>query len=204
MAAVLPVRHSSGSFDPTAAGGTTSRRVRTRAELIHLAVTVAVAAAAVSVIVWQQLEHTPWGLPGHRGVFWLSALIAGRWIIDRPGTAIRIAVASSSLILVIAPVTGTQVVPYLVAALLVDWAAATQAIRRHPWLLLPLAPLILLVGVLSPFVRNLAISPLGTVLNAMWFYTQGHLLWGAAAGVAGLAVGISGRKLTRRIDPSGR
>jgi hypothetical protein len=90
------------------------------------------------------------------------------------------------------------------AALLVDRAAATQAIRRFPWLLLPLAPLIYLVGVLSPFVHNLGISPLGTVLSGMWFYIQGHLLWGAAAGVAGLGVGISGRKLMRRLDPSGR
>jgi hypothetical protein len=204
MTAVLPVRQSSGSFDPTAAGRTTSRRVRTRAELIHLAVTGAVAAAAVAVIVWQQLGHTPWGLPGHRGVFWLSALIASRWIIDRPGAAIRIAATSSCLILVIAPATGGQVVPYLVAGLLVDWAAATQAIRRHPWLLLPLAPLIHLAGVLSPFVHNLGISPLGTVLHGMWFYIQGYLLWGAAAGVGGLAVGISGRKLMRRIDLSGR
>jgi hypothetical protein len=160
-------------------------------------------AGATGVIVWQQLGHTPWGLPGHRGVFWLSALIASRWIIDRPGAAIRIAATSSCLILVIAPATGGQVVPYLVAALLIDRAAATQAIRRHPWLLLPLAPLINLAGVLSPFVHNLGISPLGTVLPGMWFYIQGHLLWGAAAGVGGLAVGISGHKLMRRIDPSG-
>jgi hypothetical protein len=202
MAAVLPVRHSMESAGPTAAGRAASLRVPARAELARLAVTGAVTAAAVTVIVWQQLEHTPWGLPGHRGVFWLSALIASRLIIDRPGTAIRIAAASSGLILVIAPATGGQVGPYLLAALLVDWAAATQAIRRHPWLLLPLAPLIHLVGVLSPFVHNLGISPLGTVLPGMWFYIQGYLLWGAAAGVSGLAVGVSGRKLMRRIDRS--
>ena len=169
--------------------------------MTRLALTGAVAAAAVTVIVWQQLGHTPWGLPGHRGVFWLSALIASRWIIDRPGAAVGIAATSSSLILVFDPAAGAQVVPYLVAALLVDRAAATQAIRRHPWLLLPLAPLIQLVGVLSPFLHNLGISPLGTVLSGMWFYTQGHLLWGTAAGISGLAVGISGRKLMRRIAP---
>jgi hypothetical protein len=172
--------------------------------LIHLAVTGAVAGAAIGVIVWQQLVHTPWGLPGHRGVFWFSALIASRWVIDRPGTAIRIAAASSCLILVIDPAVGGQVVPYLLAALLVDRAAATQAIRRYPWLLLPLAPPIYLVGAFSPFVHNLGISPLGTVLSGMWFYIQGHLLWGAAAGAGGLGVGISGRKLMRRIDPAER
>lgn len=204
MTAVLPLGHSSGSPGPAAPARTTARRVRTRAELIHLSAAGAVAAAAVAVIVWQQMGHTPWGLPGHRGVFWLSALIASRWIIDRPGTAIRISALSSSLILVMSPATGGQVVPYLVAALLVDLAAATRVIRRHPWLLLPLAPLIHLVGVLSPLVHNLAISPLAAVLPGMWFYVQGHLLWGAAAGVVGLGVGIPGRKLMRRIDPSGR
>jgi hypothetical protein len=143
-------------------------------------------------------------LPGHRAVFWLSALIASRLVIDRPGAAIRIAAASSSLILVIAPATGTQVVPYLVAALLVDCAAAVPAVRRHPWLLLPLAPLIALAGALSPFVRSLAVSPLHTALPGMWFYAQGYLLWGAAAGAVGLAAGVSGRKLARRAAPSGR
>lgn len=204
MTAVLPQRHSTGSFDPTAPEQVAPRRVRTRADLIRLSVTGAVAAAAVAVIVWQQMAHTPWGLPGHRGVFWLSALIASRWIIDRPGTAIRIAATSSSLILILNPATGVQVVPYLVAALLVDLAAAAPVIRRHPWLLLPLAPLIHVVGVLSPLVHNLALSSLGTVLTGMWFYIQGHLLWGAAAGVAGLGLGIPGRKLMRRIDPAGR
>ena len=181
-----------------------SGRVRTRAELVHVAVAGAVAGAAVAVIVWQQLVHTPWGLPGHRGVFWFSALIASRWVIDRPGTAIRVSATSSCLILVVDPAVGGQVVPYLIVALLVDRAAATQVIRRFPWLLLPLAPLIYLAGVLSPFVHLLGISPLGTVLSGMWFYIQGHLLWGAAAGAAGLGVGIPGRRLMRRIDSSGR
>jgi hypothetical protein len=164
----------------------------------------AVAAAAVAAITWQQLGHTPWGLPGHRVVFWLSALIASRLVIDRPGAAIRIAATSSCLILVIAPATGAQVVPYLLAALLIDRVAATQAVRRHPWLMLPLAPLIGLVGVLSPFVHGLVLSSLGTVLPGMWFYTQGYLLWGAAAGAVGLAAGISGRKLMDRAGLSRR
>jgi len=204
MTAVLPVRHLPGVAGPIAAGRAISSRVGPRAAVIHVAAAGAVATAAVAVIVWQQLVHTPWGLPGHRGVFWFSTLIASRWIIDRPGTAIRIAATSSCLILVIDPAAGGQVVPYLVVALLVDRVAAAQAVRRFPWLLLPLAPLIYLAGVLSPFVHHLAVSPLGTVLPGMWFYIQGHLLWGAAAGVVGLGAGIPGRRLMRRIDPSAR
>lgn len=55
---------------------------------------------AVAGIVVQQLVHTPWGLPGHRGLFWLSTLIAARWTINRPGTALGIGTASSAGILV--------------------------------------------------------------------------------------------------------
>src|SRR5262252_6173512 len=193
MTAVLPEGLSSATVVPTGAGRALARRVGTRAELTRLAVTGAVASAAVAVITWQQLDHTPWGMPGHRAVFWLSTLIAARLIIDRPGSAVRVAAGSSGLILVIAPATGGQVVPYLVAALLIDRAAATRAIGRQPWLLLPLAPLMGVAGVVSPLVRNLAISPLGTALPGMWFYIQGYLLWGVAAGAVGLAAGLSGR-----------
>ena len=51
---------------------------------------------AVGGIIVQQLIHTPWGLPGHRGLFWLAPLIAARWAIDRPSTALGIAAASST------------------------------------------------------------------------------------------------------------
>jgi hypothetical protein len=111
-----------------------------------------------------------------------------------------VAAASSGLILLVNPADGAQVVPYLLAALLVDVAAGTRAIRRYPWLLLPLAPLIHLVAVLSPLVHNLGFGPLGTVLAGMWPYIQGHLLWGAAAGAVGLGLGASGRRLMRHLD----
>ncbi|MGH3669844.1 MAG: hypothetical protein ACRDSH_04310, partial [Pseudonocardiaceae bacterium] len=40
------------------------------------AIITVIVALAVAGIIWQQIVHTPWGLPGHRGVFWLSTLIA--------------------------------------------------------------------------------------------------------------------------------
>jgi hypothetical protein len=95
---------------------------------------------AVAGIIWQQLVHTPWGLPGHRGLFWLSTLIAARWAIDRPGTALGIAAASSAGILLFDPTMGVHVAPYLIAGFLVDLAAKATLVRRHPWTMIALAP----------------------------------------------------------------
>src|SRR5919206_3088216 len=73
--------------------------------ITHPTASAAVVAAIVSVsvagIMLQQLIHTPWGLPGHRVLFWLTPLIATRWVINRPGTALGIATASSAGILLV-------------------------------------------------------------------------------------------------------
>ncbi|MGC1732523.1 MAG: hypothetical protein WA731_07635, partial [Pseudonocardiaceae bacterium] len=138
---------------------------------------------------------------GHRGIFWLSALIAVRWAIDRPGTALGIAAASSAGIILIDPTMGVHVTSLLIAGFLVDLAAKTPFIRRHPWTMLPLAPLILLVNLINPFVHNLALASLPTVLSGMWFYVQGHLEWGVAAGIVGMGAGLLGHSMLRRLDP---
>lgn len=158
------------------------------------AVVAVLISIAVGGIIVQQIVHTPWGLPGHRGLLWLAPLIAARWAIDRPSTALGIAAASSTGILLIDPSMGVHVASLLLAGFLVDLAASVSVIRRHPWIMLPLAPVILLVNLMNPFVHNLAVSPLFVVLSGMWFYVQGHLLWGAAAGIAGMGAGVLGRR----------
>jgi hypothetical protein len=165
------------------------------------AIIAVIVSLAVAGIIWQQIVHTPWGLPGHRGIFWLSALIAVRWAIDRPGTALGIAAASSAGIILIDPTMGVHVTSLLIAGFLVDLAAKTPFIRRHPWTMLPLAPLILLVNLINPFVHNLALASLPTVLSGMWFYVQGHLEWGVAAGIVGMGAGLLGHSMLRRLDP---
>jgi len=154
---------------------------------------------AVAGIIVQQLVHTPWGLPGHRGLFWLSTLIAARWIIDRPGTALGIATASSAGILLVDPTMGVHVAPYLVAGFLVDIAASAKFVRRHPWTMIALAPLILLVNLIDPFVHNLALSSLTATISGMGFYLQGHLLWGIAAGIVGTGAGVFGQSRLHRL-----
>lgn len=153
---------------------------------------------AVAAIVLQQLIHTPWGLPGHRGIFWLSTLIAVRWAVDRPGVATGVALASSGVIVLAAPVLGFHTLPYLVAAVLLDALAAAPVVRRHRWLVVAAAPVIHLAGVFSPLVRSLAVSPPVDALAGMGPFLQGHLAWGLAAGVVGTAVGVLGRPLLHR------
>jgi len=163
------------------------------------AVVGVIVALAVVGVVLQQLVHTPWGLPGHRGLFWLSTLIAARWAIDRPGTALGIATASSAGILVLDPTMGVHVAPYLIAGFLVDLAASVKFVRRHPWTMIPLAPIILLVNLVNPFLHNLALSPLTATISGMGFYIQGHLLWGIAAGIVGMGAGVFARSRLRRL-----
>jgi hypothetical protein len=166
------------------------------------AVVAAIISISVAGIMLQQLIHTPWVLPGHRVLFWLTPLIAARWVINRPGTALGIAIASSAGILLVDPTMGLYVAPYLVAGFLIDLAASTPFIRRHPWIMIPLAPLLVLANLINPFVHNLAVSPLPTVISGMWFYVQGHLLWGLAAGIVGISAGVFGQSKLRQLRAS--
>lgn len=188
-----------GSESPATA---TQPRDRAGSVWVYRLVVLAIATVAVALIVFQQLHRTPWGLPGHRGLFWLSTLIAVRWCIDRPGVALRVAAVSSCALLITDATLGTHVLSYLAAGLLVDRAADTMTVRRHPWVMLLLAPLILLVNLLSPFLRNLGLTDPFAVVGGMWFYIKGHLLWGTAAGFVGMGIGVPGRRLLRRIEPS--
>ena len=169
--------------------------------IVYEAITVVVLSLAAAGIIWQQIVHTPWGLPGHRGLFWLSMLIAVRWATDRPGVALGTAAAASTGILLLDPSMGVHVATYLIAGFLVDLTAKSPLIRRHRWTMIGLAPLILLVNLINPFVHNLALEPLSSVITGMWFYTQGHLLWGLAAGLTGMGTGVLGRALLRRLTP---
>jgi hypothetical protein len=180
------------------------RPIRTSHPIAGHALVAVIVSLAVAGIIWQQLVHTPWGMPGHRGLFWLSTLIAARWTIDRPGTALGVAAASSAGILLLDPTMGVHVATYLIAGFLVDLAATANLIRRHPWTMVLLAPLILLVNLINPFLHNLTRSALPTVISGMGFYVQGHLLWGTAAGLLGVGVGTLGKSLlrtSRRPDP---
>jgi hypothetical protein len=91
------------------------------------------------------------------------------------------------------------VAPYLIAGFLVDLAASVKFVRRHPWTMIPLAPIILLVNLVNPFLHNLALSSLTATISGMGFYIQGHLLWGIAAGIVGMGAGVFGRSRLRRL-----
>jgi hypothetical protein len=169
---------------------------------VSAAVIMMIVSGSIAGIMLQQLVHTPWGLPGHRVLFWLTPLIAARWAIDRSGTALGIATASSAGILLFDPAMGLYVAPYLVAGFLVDLAASAPVIRRHPWVMIPLAPVMVMANLINPFLHNLAMSSLPTVISGMWFYVQGHLLWGLAAGIVGISAGMFGQLKLRQLRSS--
>jgi hypothetical protein len=181
---------------------TTARLTRITHPTAAAAVTAMILSVSIAGIMLQQLVHTPWGLPGHRVLFWLTPLIAARWAIGRPGTALGIATASSAGILLFDPTMGLYLVPYLVAGFFVDLAASAPFIRHHPWIMIPLAPVMVLANLINPFVHNLAVSSLPTVISGMWFYVQGHLLWGTAAGIVGISAGMFGQSKLRRLRSS--
>lgn len=164
-------------------------------------VSAVVIVAAIAFITAQQIIHTPWGLPGHRGLFWLSTLIAVRWMVGRPGTALGVGAASSVTILMIDPTMGLHVVSYLVCGFLVDQLAKVRLLQAVPWLMIPIAPVIHCVNLINPFVRQLGLRPFLSVMENMWFYIQGHLMWGLAAGVVGIGVGVGGRWLLSKLPP---
>ncbi|GAB3300435.1 hypothetical protein GCM10027298_14390 [Epidermidibacterium keratini] len=166
---------------------------------------VVIVLTAIALIVAGQLIRTPWGLPGHRTLFWLAPMITARLAIDRANVGTGVAAASSAIILTANPMWGLQILPYLIAGVVLDRLVPSTAVRRAPWLLVLAAPLIASVNLIAPLARNLQTAPLETVVSSMWFYVQGHLLWGLAAGVLGTALGLAGQRgLARLSDRRGR
>ena len=140
---------------------------------------LAAAVLAAGAIAVSASVHIPLGLPGWRGLLWLPVLVATAVLArERPGTVSAVGAVAA----VLATAGGTlpaQALPYAAAAVLLDAAIAVPAVRRHPWLLVPLAApihLVALAGPLSHGADALARAP-------------SHLLFGLAAGVIGWAAG---------------
>lgn len=167
--------------------------VEPRAVRVPLAGAVAVFVTATVVIAVQQLYPTPLGLPGHRGLFWLGAMLAARLALGRTGVATGAAVTSSALILAVQPSYALHCVVLTVAGLLVDALFARPAVRTRPWLVVAAAPVIHLVAIAVPMVR-LAFFGRVDAAGFVGWVLLGHLFWGLAAGLAGLGLGLLGRR----------
>lgn len=126
----------------------------------------------------------PMGLPGHRGLIWLTLLVVVALVTRRRKTVIMVGAASTTATLMF----GVQPWAsgcYLAAALMLYAVTATPTLRRRPWLVVPAAAPIHLVALAVPIAAlPVWVSP-GLDVKLLW-----HLVFGLVAGLAGWGVAL--------------
>lgn len=159
---------------------------------------VFVAAAAVVLAADVRI---PLQMPGHRGLLWLTALVAAALTTRRPGPTTAAAVLAAAVV----AVTGMGnagplgAVPYVLAALALDALLVVGVFRRFPPLVALLAAPIHLVALLAPVLRSarVGVGPAAS-LPGLGPVAVSHLLFGLAAGLLGAAIAYVARRSTHR------
>nr|WP_232080162.1 hypothetical protein [Mycobacterium branderi] len=132
---------------------------------------VALPVLAVAAIVAYADVRTPLGLPGHRGLVWLSMLVAVALATRRPETVIAVGAAATTATLALHVAAGPWgAARYLAAAVLLYAVAA----RRRPCLVVLAAAPIHLVALAGSVV---------SIERAAF-----HLVFGLTAGLLGWAI----------------
>lgn len=149
-----------------------------------------VALGAVGVIVAQMAWRLPLGIPGHRGLIWLAALVVVALMTPRGTTTvtgITAAGVAGALGLIASGPLGF--VPYIGAALLLEAAVAWPVVKKHSWLVILLAAPIHLVGVIVPVTKGWAVgvSP-AALAHGLAGVAAFHLLFGLLGGALGWLV----------------
>lgn len=138
---------------------------------------IALPVVAVAAIVAQADVRLAIGLPGHRGLLWLTVLAVVAYTARTRGTTTAVG-AASALLLAGLGATPVDALRYAAAAALLDAALALPAVRRLPVLLAVLAGPIHLVALATPLLRGM---PLGDRPLL-------HLAFGLAAGLIAWAI----------------
>ena len=170
--------------------------ITTGARLRAVAPTAVLVAAAAAAVVVAADVRIPLHLPGHRGLLWLTALVAAALIARRPGPATAAGVLAGGTVAVVGIGNGGALgaVPYVLAALLLDGALAAGVIRRRPVLLVVLAAPIHLVALVVPIARSARVGVgLSGSLPGLAPVALSHLAFGLAAGVIGGGVAYAVR-----------
>lgn len=143
---------------------------------------------AVAVIVGCADIRIPVGLPGHRGLVWLTLLVAVALSTRRRETVLAVGATSTVATLALLP-HPTDSARYLAAAVLLYAVAAAPVTRGRKWLpALAAAPihLVALAGSVAALLGGghlIALSSVGFTEKALY-----HLGFGLAAGVLGAAI----------------
>lgn len=171
---------------------------------------VAFPLVAVAVIVTSTDIRIPLGLPGHRGLIWLTLLVAVALVTARRETVLAVGAASSIAALPIHgwsdPLWSSR---YVAAAALLFAVGFVPVVRLHRWLLALAAAPIHLVALASSASSEHTISAWvssGMLERAGWHVTFGFvaglLAWAVALGVGWPpAAGVAGAgSATRRYE----
>jgi hypothetical protein len=147
---------------------------------------------AVAIIVASTDIRVPLGLPGHRGLIWLTMLVAVALVTARQATVLAVGAASSIAAL---PMHGMSdplwSSRYVTAAALLAAVGSVSVVRTHRWLLAVAAMPIHLVALASSvFSWHTEASILAWASNGMVQRAAWHLGFGFIAGVLAWVVAL--------------
>ncbi|MGV0904482.1 hypothetical protein [Mycobacterium novum] len=145
-------------------------------------------AAAAAVITISADVRMPLALPGHRGLVWLTLLVAVALTTRRPPTVLAVGAASTAATLLLQSGPGPWAsIRYLGAAVLLYLLIASPAVRARRWLVALAAAPVHLVALVVPLTRWLIVGhSFGMV--AIGEKALFHLGFGLAAGMLGWAI----------------
>jgi len=136
----------------------------------------------------------PMRLPGHRGLVWLTLLVAVVLLAHRRATVVAVGAAATIATLAIhLPTDTASSMRYLTASILLYSVAVAPVARRRPWLVVLAAAPIHLVGLVGAVAASLgrgylsAFAAPGLAEKALW-----HLGFGLVAGLLGWVIASAG------------
>jgi hypothetical protein len=160
-------------------------------------------AAAAAVIATCADVRMPLALPGHRGLVWLTLLVAVALVTRKPPTVLAVGAASTVATLLLQSGPGPWAsLRYLGAAALLYLLTASPAIRVRRWLIALAAAPIHLVALVVPLTTWLiaghAFGPAVIGEKALF-----HLGFGLVAGLLGWAIAASIDRAAPGAPPAG-
>ncbi|MEB3032335.1 hypothetical protein [[Mycobacterium] nativiensis] len=166
---------------------------------LALAREVVFPAAAAAVIAISADVRMPLGLPGHRGLVWLTLLVAVALTARRPQTVLAVGAASTAATVLMQSGPGPWAsARYLGAAALLYLLTTSPAVRSRRWLVALAAAPIHLVALVIPIATAL-IGSYHFAMVGIGDKALFHLGFGLVAGMLGLATAT----IIDRAAPSG-
>ncbi len=144
--------------------------------------------AAAAVITLSSEMRMPLGLPGHRGLVWLTLLVAVALTARRPSTVLAVGAASTAATVLLQSGPGPGAgVRYLGAAALLCLLTTNPAVRGRRWLVALAAAPIHLVALAVPITTGL-IGGHHAAMMGIGDKALFHLGFGLVAGILGWAI----------------